>query len=154
MTGAVQTEATKEALAEILRAMTDLTGPVGVTQEGTVEIQDAMVAQRFARFETIQEISREVSYLVSHDLPDDDVSLEVERCGAVTKDDVDRVCRQYLKPEQMTILVVGDRSKIVASLESLPFVKTIRLLDAEGNPIGDALVPKQVSKDTNTRPAP
>ena len=154
VTGAVQTEATQEALAEILKAMTDVTGPVGVTQEGTVEIQDAMVAQRFARFETIQDISREVSYLVSHDLPDDDFSLEVERCGAVTKDDVDRVCKQYLKPEQMTILVVGDRSKIVAPLKSLPFVKTIRLLDAEGNPIGDALVPNPVSKDKETRPAP
>jgi hypothetical protein len=35
----------------------------------------------------------------------------------------------------MTVLVVGDRSWIEASLKTLPFVKSIGVLDTEGNPI-------------------
>jgi hypothetical protein len=35
----------------------------------------------------------------------------------------------------MTILVVGDRSKVESSLKSLPFAKQVAFLDSEGNPL-------------------
>jgi hypothetical protein len=38
----------------------------------------------------------------------------------------------------MAILVVGDRSRIEGPLKTLPWVKAIRRLDAEGNPPPDA----------------
>jgi zinc protease len=154
VTGSVQTAATKEALDEVFKAMTELTSSPGVTQEGTTQIQDAMVAQWFARFETIDDIASEVSFLVAHDLPDDDYALETARYGAVTKADVDRVAKKYLKPELMTILIVGDRSKIEGPLKSLPFVKSIQMLDTEGKPITAPLVENQISTSKYMRPEP
>ena len=35
----------------------------------------------------------------------------------------------------MTILIVGDRAAVEGPLKNLPWVKTIRRLDAEGNPL-------------------
>ena len=69
------------------------------------------------------------------DLPDDEFAHYQARVEAVTKADVDRVAREYITPETMTILVVGDRSQIEGPLKSLPFVETIQRLDTEGNPL-------------------
>ena len=55
------------------------------------------------------------------------------RIESVAKADVDRVAREYITPERMAILVVGDRAAIERPLESLPFVKSIQRLDTEGN---------------------
>ena len=59
----------------------------------------------------------------------------------VTKNGTDRVARRYLTPTRMTILVVGDRAWIEAPLRSLPFVRTIRLLDTGGNPLPNPPAP-------------
>ena len=71
-------------------------------------------------------------------MPDDEFDRYQSRVEALTKADVDRVARQYITPETMTILVVGDRSRVEGPLKSLPFVKAIRRLDAEGNALPDA----------------
>jgi hypothetical protein len=54
------------------------------------------------------------------------------------------VAKQYLRPEALTILVVGDRSKIEGQLKDIPFVKNIRILDEQGNPMPDLATPKSV----------
>ncbi len=46
-----------------------------------------------------------------------------------------RIARGTIKPENATILVVGDRARIEAPLKTLPFVKSIRLLDPHGEPL-------------------
>ena len=76
--------------------------------------------------------------LVLYDLPDDYFTTYPAKVEAVTKADVDRVARKYLDPDQMTILVVGDRAKVEARLKSLPFAKVINVLDPDGNPLPPA----------------
>jgi zinc protease len=68
-------------------------------------------------------------------LPDDFFRQEQAGFLAVTKADVDRAAKQYLTPDRMTILVIGDRSRIEASLRALLFVKNFRFLDDEGRPV-------------------
>jgi hypothetical protein len=53
----------------------------------------------------------------------------------VSKADVDRVAKQYLDPGRMTVLVVGDRSKVESALKSLPFAQQLTVLDSDGNPL-------------------
>ncbi|MGO9464972.1 MAG: hypothetical protein ACLQIB_08000 [Isosphaeraceae bacterium] len=73
-------------------------------------------------------------------MPDDEFEHYQARIEAVTKADVDRVARQYITPENMTILIVGDRSQIEAPLSSLPFVQSIKHVDTQGNPVADPAV--------------
>lgn len=42
--------------------------------------------------------------------------MKVQKVNAVTPADVQRITVQYIKPEQMTIVVVGDKSKIAEQL--------------------------------------
>jgi hypothetical protein len=42
----------------------------------------------------------------------------------------------------MTVLVVGDRALIEDSLRTLPFVKSIRLLDAQGSSVLESVALK------------
>ena len=53
----------------------------------------------------------------------------------MTQDDVDRVAKKYLKPEEMTVLVVGDRTVVEPKLKELPYARDLHVLDTEGNPV-------------------
>jgi hypothetical protein len=59
------------------------------------------------------------------------------RIETVSRDDVARVAKQVIKPERAVILVIGDKERIAGPLKTLPFVKSIRLLDRHGNPPPD-----------------
>jgi predicted Zn-dependent peptidase len=49
-------------------------------------------------------------------LGEDYLKNYVQRVNAVTPEDVQRMTAKYIKPEQMTIVVVGDKSKIAEQL--------------------------------------
>jgi hypothetical protein len=72
---------------------------------------------------------------VIYGLPDDYFATYQSKIEAISQSDVDRVAKEYITPETMTILVVGDQAKIAEPLQSLPFVKSIQYVDPEGNPI-------------------
>jgi predicted Zn-dependent peptidase len=49
-------------------------------------------------------------------LGDSWLSTYVQKVNAVTPKDVQRIAAQYIKPEEMTIVVVGDKAKISEQL--------------------------------------
>jgi len=70
---------------------------------------------------TIQNSSRagiigQLAFLDLHKLPDTYLSNYVQNVLAVTPGDVQRVARQYLKSEQMAIVVVGDKAQVAKQL--------------------------------------
>jgi zinc protease len=69
----------------------------------------------------IQNSSREglmgqLSFSDFHGLGDSYVKTYVQRVQAVTPQDVQRIMQTYLRPEKMTLVVVGDKSKIADQL--------------------------------------
>lgn len=72
-----------------------------------------------ADFETTQGAARQFSNLLLYDLPLDYYGTYIPRINAVTAADVQRVARQYLDPDHLAIVVVGDRTKIEAGLQAL-----------------------------------
>ena len=131
----VQTNVTKEALAELIKELTDVTGPRTITEKELDFAKDRIVRGFPAQFETTGAVAGTLAELVFYDLPDDEFTTYPSRVAAVTKADVDRVARKYLHPDRITILVVGDRSKVEGPLKTLPFVRVVNLLDPEGNPL-------------------
>ena len=57
--------------------------------------------------------------LVTYGIPLDFYDTAVQRIGAVTQADVQRVARQYVNPDRLTIVVVGDRKTIEPGLRAL-----------------------------------
>jgi predicted Zn-dependent peptidase len=70
---------------------------------------------------TVQNSSRagiigQLAFLDLHKLPDTYLTNFVQNVLAVTPQDVQRIARQYLKSEQMAIVVVGDKAQVASQL--------------------------------------
>ena len=128
---------------ELINEMVDLTGEEAISEEEIAAMECNTVPQTFASFETTTGIAGQIFHLIANNLGDNLYGTRVDHVEPVTAEDVGRVAKQYFKPDLMTILVVGDRTKIEGPLKSLPFVKNICLLDADGEAIPDPLVDKQ-----------
>jgi len=70
-------------------------------------------------FETTAGTAAQVRELLLYGLPLDYYASYIPRIGAVTAEDVQRVARQYLDPDHLAIVVVGDRSRIASGLDAL-----------------------------------
>jgi len=136
----VKTEDTRPALIELVKELTDITGPRPATDAELAFAKDRVIKGFPARFETIgggrggPGLAGTLAELVLYDLPADYFTTYRDKVESVTQADVHRVARKYLDPGRMTILIVGDRAKVEPTLKDLPFAKMVNLLDTEGNP--------------------
>jgi zinc protease len=144
--GTVQTAATKPSLIELFKELTDISGRRPVTEPELSFAKERLIEGFPSRFETTFGVAAQFAALAAADLPDDEFEHYQARIEAVTEADVDRVARQYITPEMMSILVVGDRSQIEAPLLSLPFVQNVQSLDALGNPLHDSSALKPAAR--------
>lgn len=70
-------------------------------------------------FETTQGIATEFLPLIAYGIPLDFFNSAVQQYGAVTQADVQRVARQYVNPDKLTIVLVGDRKVIEPGVRAL-----------------------------------
>ena len=70
-------------------------------------------------FETTGGAAARFRELLSYGLPLDYYDRYIERIGAVTAADVQRVARQYIDPDHFDIVVVGDKTQIEAGIRAL-----------------------------------
>jgi predicted Zn-dependent peptidase len=114
---AVQTAVTDSALFYFLR---ELNGMREAVPEDELARGRNYVALRFpGAFQAVAQIAAQLEDLYLYDLPLDYFNGYVQRLLEVTRDDVRRVARRYVVPARMTIVVVGDRSKVEAGIRAL-----------------------------------
>ena len=132
----MQTAVTKESVEEFLKELNGIRGAIPVTPS-ELEYNKQSIIRRYPQgFETVGQISGQLSNLVVYGLPDSYFNDYIARVNAVTLDDVNRVANKYLTPDKMAILVVGDRKAIEPKLKEIDvWGNSIRFLDTEGNPI-------------------
>ena len=70
-------------------------------------------------FETTGGIASEFLPLIAYGIPLDFFATAVQRYDAVTQADVQRVARQYIDPDRLTVVIVGDRKVIEPGLRAL-----------------------------------
>jgi zinc protease len=133
--GSVQTAVTKEALIELIKELTDITGPRPVTDTEMAFAKDRIIRGFPNKFETTFGVAGTLVDLVLYHLSPDYFTTYQAEVESVTKADVDRVAKKYLDPTRMAILVVGDRAKVEPALKSLPYAKVLNVLDPDGNPL-------------------
>ena len=131
--GAVQTAVTKEALFETLKEFRDLCGARPLGADEFEKSRLGLIRGFPPTFETPGQVLRRLLDVVHYGLPDDYYVGQVARLEAVTLDDVQRVAREHLDPEALSIVIVGDRATIEAPLRELglPIVH----LDHEGRAV-------------------
>lgn len=72
------------------------------------------------RFETVGGVAGQLAELELHGLSMDFYNGYVDAVMAVTAEEVQRVAREHLRPDQAVVVVVGDRSEVEAGLRALP----------------------------------
>ena len=132
--GEIQTISTKEAVQEFLKEIDGIRGSRPVTQ-AELDVNKQSFIRRFpSAFETVGGISNQLAALVVYGLPESYFNEYIQKIGAVTLADVNRVANKYLDPSKMAIVIVGDRKVIEPGLKELG--QPISILDTDGNAAG------------------
>jgi zinc protease len=84
-------------------------------------------------FETTGGIAGQLAQLVRYDVPLSFYNGYTEGVAAVTAADVQRVARQYIDPDKLAIVIVGDRKSIEPALRSTK-IGDVVIVDITGRP--------------------
>jgi zinc protease len=130
--GAVQTAVTREALVETFREFRALRErPIGEDEFERARL--ALIGGYPPTFETVDQIAGRLVDLVHFGLPDDYFVGQVDRLRAVSLADVQRVAEEHVHPDELSVVVVGDRAAIEANIRQLG-LPTVQL-DDDGLPV-------------------
>ena len=119
MSASVQTPATADAIAEMMREVRDLRGARPITQT-ELDTARATLTRGYPRnFETADQLARSVAQLALYNLPDDYFSRFVPTVAALGLADVQAAAAAHLDPDRLLAVVVGDTGQVVPSLSAL-----------------------------------
>lgn len=127
----VQTDKTTESLAEVLREITDIAGPRPATDEEVALVRKASTLSLPGQWETGTAVLASLSEMVEFGLPDDYWANHAASLRRLTTSEVNAAARAHLRPEDLVVVVVGDRAVIEPGLRTLDF-ETIQLVGPDG----------------------
>ncbi len=128
--GSVQTEVTKESVFETLKEFNEVRGSRPISEEELDNAKQSVLRSFPANFDRPGAIMGQVLQMVQFRLPDDYLQTVRSNVEAVTLDEVHRITQELIRPDQLKILVVGDRQQIEKGLRELDIPTVI--LDVDG----------------------
>ena len=128
----VQTEITREAVAEIVKEMTDIVGPRPLTDTELTNSKNNLIKRLPQQFQTYSGMAGRLSNMVIYDLPDDEWYNIISKVNAVDRAMATQAARDHVHPDALLIVVVGDREKIESGMRELGLGE-ICFIDTEGN---------------------
>jgi zinc protease len=131
--GDVQTAKTDASLIEFMKEFRGIAGSRPVTDEELTMAKDALVQRLPGQFASVTAINSAIASLWQQGLPGDYYQKYGAAVAAITKEDVLRVAKQYIDPDHISMVIVGDRASIEAPLKATGFGPIV-ILDIEGNP--------------------
>ena len=125
-TGAIEasTNTRSEATGEVLRLMVDEFWRLQRERVGERELAEAknyMTGSFPLTIETADAIATQVLNVLFYGLPVEQLQSFRERVNAVTTDEVQRVSRFYLRPDRLSIVLVGNAEAFIPQLRRLGF---------------------------------
>jgi zinc protease len=124
----VQTAVTAPALKELISELQGIAGKRPVEDE-ELDFSKKYLTRGFpAGFETSTGLAAQLETLVKFQLPDNYFDTVLPGVAAVTSVEISAAVKKYLKPDNLDIVIVGDRSKIESVLRELPLGKTLKVL--------------------------
>jgi zinc protease len=131
---AAETDTRTETTGDVLRLTVEEFARLQRQRVFERELADAQayLSGSFAlTIETPNDIATLVINALFYELPLQEVATFRERVMAITADDIERVARQYIRPDRLSIVLVGNARAF------LPQVRALGYTDVEVIPIGD-----------------
>jgi hypothetical protein len=119
-----ETDTRTETTAEALRIAVDEFSRLQREPVSARELADAQTYQAGSfplTIETPNEIATQVLNVVLNELPIEDIGMFPQRIQAITQDDILRVARQYIRPDRLSIVLVGNASAFAQQLRQVGF---------------------------------
>ena len=130
----VQTNKTKESIAELKKELTDALDARPITAAEIATSVNNSIMGLASRWETSADVTAAVEELVSFNLPDDYWNSYAGRLKAVTPPQALAAGKTLVPAQTFAWVVVGDRAKVEAGLKELGM--EVKIVDADGNPVG------------------
>ena len=97
----------------------------GVSEDELHRVKDATMKGFAFEFDAAGKIVRRLMRYEYYAYPSDFLERYQENVGKVTREDIARVAKQYLKPEQFVIMVLGNKKDFDQPLSALGPVKDV-----------------------------
>ncbi len=130
----VQTDKTKESMAEINKEVRGIVGDKPPTAEELSHVQANETLSLPGSRETVSEVGASIQELVEYGLPDDYYDTYAGRVRALTVPGMEAAAKRVIHPDNLIWVVVGDRAKIEAGVRELNLGE-VKFLNADGKPI-------------------
>lgn len=130
----VQTDKTKESMAEVLKELRGIRGEIPMTAEELEKAKKSLTLTLPGRWETMSAVGGSLSEIVRFGFPDDHFATYASRVLALSLAEVAEAARDVVHPDRLVWVVVGDREKIEAGIRELG-LSEVRLIDADGRPL-------------------
>lgn len=130
----VQTDKTKESMAEVLKEIKDIAGDRPIKDAEFASIMRNMTSRLPGRFEDLSSLENAAVTLVNFGLPDDYWSNYAGRMRALNEAQLEAAAKKFVRPGEVIWLVVGDLAKIEKGIRELGYGEVIKL-NADGEVI-------------------
>jgi len=116
--GAIVREKTEPAAEEILAEIKRMQD-APVSDDELADAKTNLIRRLPASFETVSDVAGSVAYLAIYALPLDEFAKRADAYRAITREDVQRVAKTYLRADRLRIVIVGDAAVIEKDLGKL-----------------------------------
>jgi zinc protease len=130
----VRTDVTKESLQELMKELREIRDARPPTLDEVKFAQSNLTMSLPGQYETAGGIAGKINDIVTYGLPDDFYSKYPADVKAATPEALAALAKKRLLPDQMILLIVGDRSVIEPKIKELNLGQ-INYIDADGKPV-------------------
>jgi zinc protease len=136
--GGVQTDKTKESVVEFVKELKFFAGEKPISEKELADAKHNRVRGYAQQFESLGRIADQIAQVWADDLPMTEMQRETVELERATLASVNTAAQKYAVPSGVTLLLVGDLSKIEAGVRGLNLGEYV-ILDVEGKPVNKAL---------------
>jgi zinc protease len=122
------------ALVEFMKELRGIVGGKPVTDDELATAKDSLIQRLPGQFAAIGSITNAIVSLWTLGLPDTYYQDYTTKIGAITKQDVMRVAKQYIDLDHLAIVIVGDRASIEGPLKATGIAPVVTV-DSDGLPV-------------------
>ncbi len=113
----IRADATGPAISEFMRELRAIREPV--PEEELERTKTSLALPYGRRFETVQTVTQEIEPLVFFGLPESQLYDYAKHIHAVTQDAVLRAAREHVDPDNIAIIIIGDRAVVEEQVQAL-----------------------------------
>ena len=130
----VQTDKTKESIMEVSKELKQITKDKMVTADELSMAKSNLTLALPGLWETNAAVSGSLGDLVRFSLPEDHYATYPTKVKSMTLDDMNKASTAVVRADNLTWVIVGDRSVIEKGIRELNLGE-LRFIDADGNPV-------------------